>query len=1340
MSALSFLATNGNGGNTAFSIDTFSQDEIKVYVNEVLKQEGSGNDYQISNYTATGGTIAWVGTAPTSNDRIRIVRQTKILNNGGNAVEGKATYSAGAAVKATDLNNNTKQALRSLQEHNDQLIQTYDIQGDAITNAKIADDQIDSEHYVDGSIDHQHLSNDCIDGDNIQDDVINSEHYVAGSIDEEHLANSAVSQNKLASNSVGTSQLINGSVNSDKILDGTIVNADVNASAAIAGTKISPDFGSQNIATTGTINNVTTTELAILDGATVTTNELNILDGVTSTASELNILDGVTANATEINKLDGLTATTAELNHVDGVTSNVQTQLDGKQPLNTNLSVMSTMGSATASALTNLNQAEVQILDDATVTTTEINILDGATVTTNELNILDGVTANATEINLLDGKSVVTSIAGNATDAQLPSAQAVNERIVELVTEVGGFHPIANETSFPATNPDINDGAGTIVSIKALSNSFTTGSGVTTHTFTNGAGSGNNVTITGLTQSTTFPAGRGMLVETTSTLHTYVFHRLTLDETGVADAQAAINDFDERYYGALSTNPATRPSGANRQNGDLYFNTSDGKMKVYNGSHASGTWDDVAAPGNFFINTLSSSSGSGGGQSAFNGTATRFTLSNPPLTAQQLLVSVNGVVQKPNSGTSPSEGFAIDGADIIFASAPATNAPFFIVTIGSSVNIGTPSDNTVTSAKIVDGTIVNADISSSAAIAGSKISPDFGSQNILTTGRILLGTTTEGAVNADELTIASTGNTGMTLRSPSTGSGNIFFSSATSGTSDAAGFITYGHNNGDLSFGTGTDERMRIDTNGLVMIGTTTEGFADFGDDLTLSSSGNTGISIRSGTTHRGSIFFSDATSGDAEKEGFIQYNHDDGRLVFGTTQTERVRIDGSGNVGIGTTSPASTLHLDASGGAVLRLQRTSSNATNKIEISHDGTDGTLESTNATLFRNSGSERMRIDQHGRLFVGTTSTSLGNSGVIGEFCLRGGTEGAAIHMADNDANVHAGFFTTDNSNYFVIRTITNHPMIFRTNNTERMRIAADGKVGIDTTSPSCLLHVDTGTTTTTALQLSNDDNTAYSTAAEGHLNTVLSLQSTTTTGQNDQSVGIQFSLGLSGQTGSIQEIGAVRTGNGEGALIFRTRHSSHGRTERVRFGDNADVIFRGSVNNTSNTEFEFLSSTTSPYARFNHTANNANHTFIQFRANASQVGEIKDDGDGTITYSTTSDYRLKENVVDLSDAITRIKNLKPRRFNFKIAPSYTKDGFLAHELQEVVPEAVQGTKDELVTETSKANFPSLSDKEVGDPVYQTADVSRVVPLLTAALQEAIAKIETLETKVTALEAA
>ena len=124
------------------------------------------------------------------------------------------------------------------------------------------------------------------------------------------------------------------------------------------------------------------------------------------------------------------------------------------------------------------------------------------------------------------------------------------------------------------------------------------------------------------------------------------------------------------------------------------------------------------------INTLSSSSGSGGGSATFNGSATRFTLSNPGSNAQAHLDSINGVIQKPNSGTSPSEGFAIDGNDIIFASAPATGSDFFILTLGNAISIGTPSDNTVTSAKIVDGTIVNADINTSAAIAGSKLADD----------------------------------------------------------------------------------------------------------------------------------------------------------------------------------------------------------------------------------------------------------------------------------------------------------------------------------------------------------------------------------------------------------------------------------------------------------------------------------------------------------------------------------------------------------------------------------------------------------------------------------------
>ncbi len=133
---------------------------------------------------------------------------------------------------------------------------------------------------------------------------------------------------------------------------------------------------------------------------------------------------------------------------------------------------------------------------------------------------------------------------------------------------------------------------------------------------------------------------------------------------------------------------------------------------------------DVASTYNIQINTLSSSSGTGGGSATFNGSATRFTLSNAGTNAQAHLVSVNGVIQKPNSGTSPSEGFAIDGNDIIFASAPATGSDFFILTLGNAINLNVPANDSVTSAKIVDGTIVNADINASAAIAGSKLADD----------------------------------------------------------------------------------------------------------------------------------------------------------------------------------------------------------------------------------------------------------------------------------------------------------------------------------------------------------------------------------------------------------------------------------------------------------------------------------------------------------------------------------------------------------------------------------------------------------------------------------------
>ena len=129
------------------------------------------------------------------------------------------------------------------------------------------------------------------------------------------------------------------------------------------------------------------------------------------------------------------------------------------------------------------------------------------------------------------------------------------------------------------------------------------------------------------------------------------------------------------------------------------------------------------------------------------------------------------------------------------------------------------------------------------------------------------------------------------------------------------------------------------------------------------------------------------------------------------------------------------------------------------------------------------------------------------------------------------------------------------------------------------------------------------------------------------------------------------------------------------------------------------------------------------TVIRFQNPNGGIGGINTNGSATVYY-TSSDYRLKENVVTDWGATTRLKQLKPSRFNFIADADTTVDGFLAHEVSDVVPEAITGTKDAVDAD--------------GNPEYQGIDQAKLVPLLTKALQEAVAKIETLEAKVTALE--
>ena len=292
---------------------------------------------------------------------------------------------------------------------------------------------------------------------------------------------------------------------------------------------------------------------------------------------------------------------------------------------------------------------------------------------------------------------------------------------------------------------------------------------------------------------------------------------------------------------------------------------------------------------------------------------------------------------------------------------------------------------------------------------------------------------------------------------------------------------------------------------------------------------------------------------------------------------------------------------------------------------------------------------------------------------------------------------------------VLVNYENSPMAFFTNATERMRVnGSDGKVGIGTTSPDEILHLKAanpvleiegtaGSSGDTGVFLNANGNHWFVRADNSGSQNTFSIKSGTPASSTHR-----LMIDSSGRV----LIGTTSTG-GQGGLTISPFHDDGACT----------LIFDRA--NTSDTS-----------------------TVLAFENNNSGVGSITH-GNSSTSYNTSSDYRLKENVTAISDGITRLKTLKPYRFNFKVDASTTVDGFLAHEVT-AVPEAITGTKDETqdILYTEDDTIPS--GKKIGDvkevqPVYQGIDQSKLVPLLTAALQEAVGKIETLETKVAALEA-
>jgi len=362
-----------------------------------------------------------------------------------------------------------------------------------------------------------------------------------------------------------------------------------------------------------------------------------------------------------------------------------------------------------------------------------------ASHTPDEVTVLTTAGSDARYFRQDSNETITSGVTWSSGDTHVATTQAIDNRIIDLVDDVGGFVPIANETSFPNANPDVNNAAGTIVSVTTLGSSHTAnGSGVVS--ISNGTVGNSTVTLNGCGASASLPAGFGILVETTSTLNTYTFVRLIPKATevttvaakatqigllGTSDAVADMNTLgtsqtvsDMNTLAAISglntlaSNSANVTTAVNNLNsinnfaevyriassaptsslnsGDLYFDTSSDTLKVYGGSGWQNAGSSVNGTSARFKYVATSN------QTSFSGSdADGNTLAYD---SGYIDVYLNGVHLDPTDYTASS------GTSVVLASGAATGDILYIVGFGTfdvaAINAANISSGTLNDARL----------------------------------------------------------------------------------------------------------------------------------------------------------------------------------------------------------------------------------------------------------------------------------------------------------------------------------------------------------------------------------------------------------------------------------------------------------------------------------------------------------------------------------------------------------------------------------------------------------------------------------------------------------------
>ena len=648
---------NGSTTNYSFTFPYLKSTDIEVQLNASVTTNWSLANATTIQFTAPSGGATSTqesGGAPKSAVKIKILRKTNIDSLA-------ATFYPGSAIKSEDLNDNSTQNIYVSQEINDRYFANTGgtMTGDLTIgeDASIIFEGATDNDYettlavtdptADRTITIPDISGtiliegkaNSITSGMIVDGAVATADIAADAIDGTRIADDAVNSEHLAADSIDAEHYAPGSVDATALASGSVIAAKIGADA-VDGTKIADDSINSEHYVAASIDNEHLADDAV---------------GADELAADAVVNASVAAGAAiEFTKLENL---------------------DSSKILVGNGSNKAT---------------EVALSGDITINNAGVSAIG----------------ANTVEIGMLDCEQTTIS----DSDSHIPTSGAVVDYVASQIAPIGGFEVIADDESFPNTQP----GTGVVISISDAAGLSINSSGVSTNADTldnttvtiNGFPSELRGGVGGNADPYVLGAGTGLMVKSTGSSQTYDYHQVMIKESDFVQLSDDINDFNSRYR--IGTRTANNHSS--NDDGDLFFDTGTNKMYVYDGAYDSGgSWGEVTSVGEFKVLGIKDNGQAHDGSGpTFNGSNDQYDLfegtSDASISqAAQLLVVLNGVLQKPNDGgwSGSNEGFHLDGADgIRFCDPPPSGSTLYVTKCGSAVAVNVPADGTVTEAKM----------------------------------------------------------------------------------------------------------------------------------------------------------------------------------------------------------------------------------------------------------------------------------------------------------------------------------------------------------------------------------------------------------------------------------------------------------------------------------------------------------------------------------------------------------------------------------------------------------------------------------------------------------------